>query len=99
MQEQLLVMGNYRLLGIDTRPKSEVVDTAQYLLLKLDIHYNSVVVSSFSWLFLIKYMYFFVFCCIYQFNQTSFTLFDILSTSLINIPDLVDRINYEKGGK
>ena len=27
------------------------------------------------------------------------TLFDILSTYLINIPDLVDRINYEKGGK
>jgi hypothetical protein len=41
----------------------------------------------------------FSFCGIYQLNQTSFTLIDILSTSLINIPDLAGRINYEKGGK
>jgi hypothetical protein len=56
-------------------------------------------VSSFSWLFVIKFRYFFAFCRIYQLNQTSFTLFDILSASLINIPDLAGRINYEKGGK
>ena len=55
--------------------------------------------SSFSWLFVIKFRYFFAFCRIYQLNQTSFTLFDILSASLINIPDLAGRINYEKGGK
>ena len=77
-------MGDYRLLGIDTTRYQAQTGSSRYckvskkvfrLLLKLDIHYNPVVVSSFSWLFLIKFMYFFVFCCIDQFNQTSFILY------------------------
>jgi hypothetical protein len=71
-----LVMGDYRLLGIDTTQYQAQTGSNRYctvskmcrLLSKLDIYYNPVVVSSFSLLFLIKFTYFLYFAAFINLN-------------------------------